>query len=556
MNDMNDEPQKSIIADRYDFSYQAARIAKHIGEKDSNHVCVGVSGSWGSGKTSLLYMVKELLSYKQYKDEKEKLEKVLFTKAYYQMSEEKRLKVDQRVIYLWSFFIKLEQEKIEFEDNITNENKVIWFDPWFFGSEETIIKAFLFRIAKELFPIDKQLSFLFLSLAVVLSTEINLPENLPVVGNAFKLVNAGLKLVNLLVPELIFQKNNIDFSDIKEKIIQRLDLMPIKPQLDDDGDLNRTVENVEKIIILIDDLDRLQVDEALTMLKLIRLLTEFPKINVVVSFDEQTLSKMIDNKLNGYGREYISKMINTPTEVPTISTNEHNTNIINAIFDSKLSYYNKPLLSAIHREYWFEISNMPYNYYPLENDKDRKVKMAEDLKKLKIIQVLCDKIQLSYRDVKRISHSFHLNYNENMNPIHYLGHLIAYFIFYDEYNKIMKNNLEYFVYEERYFNIDNIFRYFDDNERIKNKYDFLRIKEMKCNKNGLYRKYHLVYMSDRSKILPSTNHQLFDLLSTITPDVETLKKIEEGEPYPFTFYKSISLFKNECIYGNFKPSFD
>lgn len=310
MDVRNDEPIDSVVNDLFGFSFQASVIAKLVGGKDSkNHLSVGVSGSWGSGKTSLLNMVKEFLNYKQYKDEKERLEKILFTKSYYRMSEDKRFEIDQRIIYLWAFLLKLEQEKIDLEDSIINENKVIWFDPWFFGSQETVIKAFFYRLAKELMDEDKELAKLFLKLAVVMSRGPDLPDSLPVVGNAFKLINYGQKLFNWMSGD---DGSVQDFSDLKRKICERLKTEEFSYLDDDDEKIGK---KRKKIVVIIDDLDRLQKDEALTMLKVIRLVTELGA-NFVIGYDEETLSATIDKNCGGHGREYIRKMINVPTYQP------------------------------------------------------------------------------------------------------------------------------------------------------------------------------------------------------------------------------------------------
>ncbi|MBP7732999.1 MAG: hypothetical protein KA140_04460 [Caldisericia bacterium] len=335
----NDEPINSVINDLFGFSFQASMIAKLVGGKDSqNHLSVGVSGSWGSGKTSLLNMVREFLKYKQHNDEKEKLEKILFSRTYCHMSEARRSEIDQRIIYLWAFFMKLEQENIELEDFITDENKVIWFDPWFFGSEETVIKAFFYRIAKELVDEDRELSKLFLKLAVVMVGSPDLPESssLPVVGDALKIINFGRNLINRMSGD---DGSIMDFSDIKRKICERLKTNEFT-YVDDEDDIKKKTR--KRIVIIIDDLDRLQVDEALTMLKVIRLVTEFG-VNFVIGYDEETLSATIDKNCGSHGREYIRKMVSIPWYVSYWKS----TDMISRIF---IHYKETDIYNQISRE--------------------------------------------------------------------------------------------------------------------------------------------------------------------------------------------------------------
>ena len=293
----NDEPINSVVNDLFGFSFQASVIAKLVGGKDShNHLSVGVSGSWGSGKTSLLYMVRELLEYIKHEESFNALKRKLGKNKIKNISTLRKMVPFYR--------LRKEIEKKEHLKDIPSslkDVKVIWFDPWFFGSEETVIKAFFYRIAKELMDEDKELAKLFLKLAVVMSSSPNLPESLPVVGDAFKVINYGR---NLLASMSGDDGSVMDFTDIKNKITAKLG------------------ETKKRIVIIIDDLDRLQVDEALTMLKVIRLVTEFG-VNFVIGYDEETLSATIDKNCGGHGREYIRKMINIPVSISAISDGDY-----------------------------------------------------------------------------------------------------------------------------------------------------------------------------------------------------------------------------------------
>ena len=305
----NDEPIDSITNDLFGFSFQASVIAKLVGGKDSkDHLSVGVSGSWGSGKTSLLNMVKELLEYQNFEKEKDELEASI--KSIW-ISESQKVGKRERLEYLNKYFKHISGNKdlASISEVITQEVKVIWFDPWFFGSQETVIKAFFYRLAKELMDEDRELAKLFLKLAVVMSSSPSLPESLPVVGNAFKVINYGRNLISWMSGD---DGSVQDFSDLKRKICQRLKTSDFTYLDDDDEEVH---DKRKRIVVIIDDLDRLQTDEALTMLKVIRLVTEFG-INFVIGYDEETLSATIDHNCGGHGREYIRKMINVPTYQP------------------------------------------------------------------------------------------------------------------------------------------------------------------------------------------------------------------------------------------------
>lgn len=58
------------------------------------------------------------------------------------------------------------------------------------------------------------------------------------------------------------------------------------------------------ILVIVDDIDRLQVDELLVLLKLVRLLGRFPGVDFLLAYDEQTLVDI----LRSSGREDLSQM--------------------------------------------------------------------------------------------------------------------------------------------------------------------------------------------------------------------------------------------------------
>lgn len=390
----NDEPINSVINDLFGFSFQASMIAKLVGGKDSqNHLSVGVSGSWGSGKTSLLNMVRELLNYQNFVEEKDKLEKARNSKWIHETQKESyKKRIDQINIFI--DHIKNNGEIFgDIKDVISKPVKVIWFDPWFFGSEETVIKAFFYRIAKELVDEDRELSKLFLKLAVVMSSSPELPDSLPVVGNTFKVINYGRNLLSWMSGD---DGSVMDFTDIKRKICERLETNEFTYTDDEDDTKKKTRK---RIVIIIDDLDRLQVSEALTMLKVIRLVTEFG-INFVIGYDEKTLSATINKNCGGHGREYIRKMINAPLAINLVCQQD--------LFDFTLkSLWNEA-------EYNILLEG-PYEIY--DNNE--------------VTEVLREKIT-TLRLAKNLINLYKVNYlvlSKQVDPIDYLGLCLIYLFF-------------------------------------------------------------------------------------------------------------------------------
>jgi hypothetical protein len=268
---LDDMAIDAIKDDKFGFKEHAKRYARLVAGKNSpEYISVGISGSWGSGKSSMLNLVKCYLTNKEH---------------YYEL-----------------FHEELQENEAENKKVLEKEMPiVVQFDPWFFGSEEKIIESFFFRLAKVINKhnnrkINKSISkgLLCLSKAIKIG------------GNLIPMLNSIGDLTDELADVLLNSKENDDFFEIKHELQDNL------------NKLNK------RVIILIDDMDRLQASETLTMLKIIRLVTDLPRINTIIAFDQNATANSISQKVGGDGYGYVKKMINVPTYLPKIQGQEKN----------------------------------------------------------------------------------------------------------------------------------------------------------------------------------------------------------------------------------------
>jgi predicted KAP-like P-loop ATPase len=250
-----------IKDDKFGFTKRAEKLAKLVASHSSSeYITVGISGTWGSGKSSILNLIKCYLT-----QEKHYLE--IFRQDYPEGAEDKKITKNMPI--------------------------VVEFDPWFFGSEEKIIEAFFLRLAKSITnngKVRKTIGKGVWWLAQVAKASESL---LPVIKNFGEFTEK--------IADEILGNNNKDFFEIKKELSKNLKKMK------------------KRIIILIDDMDRLQADEILTMLKIIRLVTDLPKINTIIAFDHEVTADIVKGKVGGNGQTYMQKMINVPTYIPRIS---------------------------------------------------------------------------------------------------------------------------------------------------------------------------------------------------------------------------------------------
>ena len=76
-----------------------------------------------------------------------------------------------------------------------------------------------------------------------------------------------------------------------------------------------------KVVVLIDDLDRLDRDEVLTMLKLVRLSANFPNVIYLLAFDESRVARLAGTAYGAAtddGRQFLEKIVQYPFTLPAV----------------------------------------------------------------------------------------------------------------------------------------------------------------------------------------------------------------------------------------------
>ncbi|MDY6895310.1 MAG: P-loop NTPase fold protein [Thermotogota bacterium] len=77
-----------------------------------------------------------------------------------------------------------------------------------------------------------------------------------------------------------------------------------------------------KIIIVIDDIDRLNNTEIRQIFQLVKSLADFPNTIYLLSFDKEVVINALKKVQEGPGNDYLEKVIQVPFEIPQISKNE------------------------------------------------------------------------------------------------------------------------------------------------------------------------------------------------------------------------------------------
>lgn len=178
---------------------------------------------------------------------------------------------------------------------------IVQFNPWNFSSSDHLLKQFFVRLYNDLCSEnDKKLAEVGTALEKY-SAAIDIVNLVPYFGGV--LATLGKAGLTALTKEL--KSNSIseaeDIAVLKEKVI----------------DLLR--DQSRKIVIIIDDIDRLSNEEIRLIFKLVNSVARFPNTIYILSFDKDIVVKALKQVQDGNGDEYLKKIIQVPIEIPMVN---------------------------------------------------------------------------------------------------------------------------------------------------------------------------------------------------------------------------------------------
>jgi hypothetical protein len=81
----------------------------------------------------------------------------------------------------------------------------------------------------------------------------------------------------------------------------------------------KLLEAGKRVLIVADDIDRLDGGELLEFLKVVRLLGRFPNVHYVVAYDQATVEELLESQgIGGRASSYMEKIVQHPFEIPPI----------------------------------------------------------------------------------------------------------------------------------------------------------------------------------------------------------------------------------------------
>ena len=338
MTGLTDKPIENNVDDSFGVTKYINGLSRFILEC-STPMTIAIQGDWGSGKTSIMYMVKEQLGI----------------------------------------------------DVIP-----VWFNTWQFSQfnmEDQLAVSFLSCMMDKICVNVEESSETKKSIQVLKKVAFFTSK----VGSAILEINGAQKAagdIEKLYNEKFGDKDTIDTQHIIENL---------KEQFQDT--INQILKNSNKrVVIFVDDLDRLQPSRAVELLEVLKIFLDCEKCVFVLAIDYDVVSQGIRQKYgdafnNEKGKNFFDKIIQVPFKMPVAHYDI--SNYVKKSFEQLQLYVNdeKPYVDLIKNSIGYNPRSMKrvFNAFLLLTKVHNDEKLNDDYERQLLFAALC--LQLSFEEV-------------------------------------------------------------------------------------------------------------------------------------------------------------
>ncbi|WP_422358583.1 KAP family P-loop NTPase fold protein [Reichenbachiella sp.] len=190
------------------------------------------------------------------------------------------------------------------EHNLRSSENLITvkFNPWLFSSEQQLLQSFFEILAQAL---KKSLKSKNEKLVTLINQYADLLETLGAITG----VPHSKSILSVF--KSIFPKKTIE--EVKAKVDQLLQ------------------KSSMKIVIFMDDIDRLKISEIQDIFRLVKLTADFKNTLYVLAFDDDLVAKSLDSQYAKGGHEFLEKIIQVPLNIPLARKSQLKNYTLNAL---------------------------------------------------------------------------------------------------------------------------------------------------------------------------------------------------------------------------------
>lgn len=315
---------------RADFALSLARSIDRMQVARDGFV-IAIQGEWGSGKTSVIELVRRYLLHIEMERASQTpllLDDVAVPKTIAELDKMADIfaPVSSRILAMelldqdvtqWEHTNRLRdfnqwlsspedvaavdhywQLKIRAEAR--RRTIIVPFSPWLISGKVELASALLSELARALgAPLGDDVKYAFGAMLTRLS------EFAPVAG-------AGLDLATGGIGGGILRAG----GNWSSKLARNMTSGPTLDQLR--NRLRKSLSDLQhqRVLVIVDDLDRLTPAEALEMVSLVKSLGDLPNVVYLLSYDQPKLAKLLQHALKSNGHEFLEKIVQYQVDLP------------------------------------------------------------------------------------------------------------------------------------------------------------------------------------------------------------------------------------------------
>jgi len=238
-----------------------------------------------------------------------------------------------------SSVINLARESIE-KSNAKDKPTIIEFNPWLFSEQDNLSEHFFNEIAKELeIKQDSQKDKKIADKLKFYASLLNLTPKRDLFSSLVSKIMLGLGLFGVTASQII-QWLNIPYNWIKYLLfiigfllisieIMKDYLMKFADIFEKKADYNRKSalevkeeikdelkKREKKLVVVIDDIDRLNCREIRQIFRLIRINADFPNTVYLLAFERNLIEKNLEEQEGVSGKDYLNKIVQVDFDIP------------------------------------------------------------------------------------------------------------------------------------------------------------------------------------------------------------------------------------------------
>ena len=189
--------------------------------------------------------------------------------------------------------------------------EIVEFEPWQLRDADSLFAAFFGEIALKITgkeAVDSKERLLSYSKALTIG------------GSTLKYVGilAGILGVPLAKVIELMGEGMGNASKVAEEGSNATSEKSLRDQKRELGELLRKLDR--PILVIIDDIDRLEVDEMLLIFQLVKANADFPNFTYLLLMHRERVQQALSERLGSYGSDYLEKIVQLPIDVPPVNS--------------------------------------------------------------------------------------------------------------------------------------------------------------------------------------------------------------------------------------------